>query len=262
MKLRVKERHIVIVTLICIGLILFWWKRASYERRMAAVVQEEMYEEDLPEDFDTIVEPEPELEEKPLPVAPLPVPDLPPPPSSVGVSQERLEQAFGQALRDAGTCLELKTGGGDAAEPTLENWMAVMRGEIGEPVIQTEDWSVIHLDVGGEKRRIRIEMDYGSDERVVRRLKYFKVDAAGNPGEQIALTKEQSEDPTETFIASLEKDGQTTAMEKMQRIYFQNGEEIVVTEKNNRVADIEMNRNGRSFRCQKMDSIESFCKCL
>lgn len=247
---------LIIVAALFLG---FWWKR-HHRAKPPPVIEETVEETDVPEipvQKNQIETADPDA---PAPVAAVPVT---PAPAPAGVSPERLSQMFTQALRDVGTCLGMKTAVADGSEPTLDTWMVGVRGETGEPVIQTEDWSTTHLDMAnGEKRAIKIEMDYGADERVVRRLKYFKLDAAGNPGEAIPLSREQTEDPTDTFIASLEGDGQVSGSEKLQRIYFQNGEEIIVTEKNGHVSEIEMNRNGKSFRCQKMDAAEGVCRCI
>lgn len=246
---------LIIVAALFLG---FWWKR-HHRAKPPPVIEETVEETDVPEiprqQVQAAAPDAPAPPGAPAPVA-APVPQI-------GVSTERQSQMFTQALRDVGTCLGLKTAVSEGSEPTLDMWMSGVRGETGEPVIQTEDWSSTRIDMAnGEKRAIKIEMDYGADERVVRRLKYYKLDATGAPGEAIPLSREQTEDPTDTFIASLEGDGQVSGSEKLQRIYFQNGEEIIVTEKNGRVSEIEMNRNGKSFRCQKMDAAEGFCRCI
>jgi hypothetical protein len=178
------------------------------------------------------------------------------------LSDAQIQEKFSKAVSDASTCLALKAGQGFAStmEPTLDNWLTLVKQDLGDQVLQTEDWSTINLVTGsGEKRKIRIEMDYSGNDRIVRRLKYYR----GDEGklEQIPLSAEQTEDPSETFIASLESDGQISSREVAQRIYFSGGEEILVTEKNSKISELTMSRNGRTFQCSLFDPNPQSCRC-
>lgn len=170
---------------------------------------------------------------------------------------------FASGVNQAATCLGLQfTAGSDQVEPTLDTWMGYVKPELGEPVLQSEDRSVVEIQTStGEHRQIRVEMDYTGEDRIVRRVKYTKVNPDGT-STPIPLSPEQAEEPSETFLASLESDGQVSRREKSQRIYFPNGEEIVVTERDGRISDLEMSRNGRSFRCKPEDSSPDACHCL
>lgn len=199
---------------------------------------------------------EPPPAAEPAPVAPTAAP------APAAMSSDQVRERFGQALRTMGPCLGLTTvPGGDRVEPTLDNFIQSVRGEVGESVLQTEDWSMAELTTSsGEKRILRVEMDYSGEDRIVRRVKYSRVNADGS-SEPIPLAPEQAEDPTETFIASLESDGQVQTREKAQRIYFGGGEEIVVTEKNGLIDEISMSRSGRLFRCRPSDPNPDSCAC-
>lgn len=202
----------------------------------------------------TLNDPKP-IEKPVVPLTPSKPDQLPPP-----VNPELAAAAFGSALQAMTSCLKLPAAGGGSADPTLDNWVNAVRSELGEPVIQTEDWNNIEIrTAAGETRIIRVEMDYSGEERIVRRLSYTKFGPQGK-SEEIPLDTQQTEDPSETFIASLEGDGQVVAREKSQRIYFGTGEEIVVTEKNGRVTEIEMSRNGRNFKCTGADT-SARCQC-
>lgn len=194
-----------------------------------------------------------------------PPPSTPAAPSvanNAAMTETQVRERFGRALNELGTCLGVKVlPPGSSAEPTLENWMETIKADLGEPVLQTEDWSTVDITTpSGERRRIRVEMDYSGADRIVRRVKYTRL-SGGEDGTVIPLTNEQSEDPSETFLASLESDGRVDSREKAQRIYFGGGEEIVVTEKNGRIADITMNRAGRGFHCNPSDPSPESCKC-
>ncbi|HRO66322.1 MAG TPA: hypothetical protein PL182_02020, partial [Pseudobdellovibrionaceae bacterium] len=67
--------------------------------------------------------------------------------------------------------------------------------------------------------------------------------------------------PSETFKATLESDGEVIEREKSQRIYYETGEEIVVTEKNGQIVEIDMNRQGKNFSCRPFDPAEGTCGC-
>lgn len=192
------------------------------------------------------------------PTAPAATPGSPAAPT---VNEEQIRERFTAALHEMGPCLGIKAQPpGNSLEPTLDNWMETIKGDLGEPVLQTEDWSMAEITTGsGEKRRLRVEMDYSGADRIVRRVHYSRV--TGETQEPIPLTTEQSEDPSETFLASLESDGTVTDRERAQRVYFGDGAEVVVTEKNGKIADITMNRSGHSFHCTPGDATQESCKC-
>lgn len=251
--------------LIAICVVAYWY----YDRRQTRVnsteVIEEEYEESTPtydnanrtrsqEDNEEI-----ELDDSEPPSTPAAEPY---PMTGQAPSEEAIRQRYTQSLREMTACLGLQPIGGEPADPNVESWVNSMRGELGEPVLQTEDSSSVDIQTSsGERRRILIEMDYSGEERIVRRVKYFKLNG-DQPGEAIPLAQEQAEDPSETFLASLEGDGQVTGREKNERVYFASGEEIVVTEQNGRVSNIEVNRNGRSFRCRPTDVNAPKCECV
>ncbi len=178
------------------------------------------------------------------------------------VDPSLVQAQFMEALKTLGTCLDIKNAiDTEQKEPRLENLVASVRNEIGDPVIRSEDWSNTLVTLpNGEQRRIRIEMEYDADDRIVKRLKYYKAEKDNLI--PIPLDNSNSTDPQDSFIASLEGEGKVAIREKGSRMYFQNGEEIVFVEKNDQIADIEMNRNGRTFKCVGLDSGRSTCSCL
>lgn len=185
------------------------------------------------------------------------------PPKAADVSDDEARAKFTRALRDLSACLAIKSEPVDGSEPRIENWLTAIRGDMGEPVLQTEDWSSAQIETpDGEKRVIKVEMDYSGEDRIVRRVKYSKVGADGEAGEPIPLSKEQTEEPSDTFLASLESDGKLINRERAQRLYFGGGEEIVVTEKDGRVYELDMSRAGHTFRCRPFDPDPNSCRCL
>lgn len=182
--------------------------------------------------------------------------------SQAEVDPAMVQAQFVEALKSLGTCLDVKNVvDSDQKEPTLDNLVASVRNEIGDPVIRSEDWSNTLLVLpNGEQRRIRLEMEYDADDHVVKRLKYYKLE--NDNLVPLPLENESSVDPQDSFIASLESEGKVATREKGSRMYFQNGEEVVFVEKNDRLADVEINRNGRTFKCVGLDSGRSTCSCL
>jgi hypothetical protein len=179
---------------------------------------------------------------------------------SAPLGDEQIRVAFSAAVKDIGPCLALQNPVGEGVEPTLEGITSTLRAEMGDIVLQTEDWSVVNLQTpDGEQRRIRVEMDYSGEDRVVRRVKYQRI-VAGDIVE-IPLSSEQAEDPNDTFMASLESDGQVQSREKAQRAYFAGGEEVVAQEKDGRLTSVDVSRNGKTFRCNLTEGTP-FCRCL
>ena len=170
---------------------------------------------------------------------------------------------FTEALTGAQTCFHFQNNlQATEGDPNLENWKNALRSELGEVVLEAEDWTNTHLVLpSGEKRRIRIESEVGEDNRITRKLKYAGVDKDDLPV-PINLPAEQTVDPNETFIASLEKEGQVTLVEKAERLYYSDGSEVMSVLRNNIVSEIEINKAGRSFHCWNLDKNNRQCDCL
>lgn len=168
---------------------------------------------------------------------------------------------FGQELQALGSCLQIHNSAGGEVEPTIANLNASIRSELGDMIAQADDWTNTHVILpNGEKRRIRIEIDSNGEESVVRRLKYFGVDKEDLPI-PISLTPEQSVNPSDAFVASLERDGQVTMREKGVHGVYSQGSQIYFAERNGVLTDIELSRNGRTFKCMDLSKEASRCRC-
>jgi len=185
-----------------------------------------------------------------------------PPPQPAGPPPEVL-RAFSQNLRALGTCLETpNTVPGDELEPNLQAVVDSVRGEWGESVIATEDWMQVEMQTPeGERRRLRVEMDFDSESQVQRKLKFMAVDPQGATS-PIPVPEEQAVEPSESLIASLESGNKILGREKFERIYFQNGEEIVARQADGLIVDLEVNRGPKTFKCSKMNELSSQCQCI
>lgn len=168
---------------------------------------------------------------------------------------------IGSMLNKLSECTEIKnTVPSSPVEPTLAAILESVQSELGEPVIRSEDWNTTEITLGdGSRRVIRIETVYEDDD-IIRRVKYYQVDN-GNliP---LELTSDQSNNPSDTFLASLEKEGSVTSRERSERVFFQNGEEVTYTEKDGKLANSEIIRAGKSLKCSDYGQSSFKCQCF
>ncbi len=182
--------------------------------------------------------------------------------AQVTISPELLQKNFSEALTQISRCLALKNVvSTNSAKPAELELLDLLKPDLTDPVIQTEDWQLTTVTLpNGELRKIKLETDYTNDENVTKVLKYFRVEADQSLS-LIPLPVEQTQDPSETFIASLEKDGSILSREKANRYYYQSGEELLVTEKNGQILNFEMTRMGRTVKCPDLSLANSQCSC-
>lgn len=177
------------------------------------------------------------------------------------VDLHKASEFFGQSLKQMAACVGLNNSvSGDRLDPSFENLLASVKSDLGDPILRSEDWVTWNMRAGNEERRIRIETDYSDSDQTSRHLLYFKVDKDGQPT-LIPLPNEQTKDPTEAFIASLQKDGEVYEEEKGERAYFESGQEMVLTEKNGKIDDLEFSNGSKTFRCAGILSSSPTCKC-
>jgi hypothetical protein len=176
---------------------------------------------------------------------------------------EKVRLNYAQKLRDLGTCLETRNSvPGDELEPSLQVLIDSVRGEWGESVINTEDWMQVEMQTPeGERRRLRVEMDFDNETQVQRKLKFMSVAQDGQTA-TIPISEDQAIEPSESLIASLESGNKILVREKFERIYFQNGEEIVARQKDGFISELEVNKGPKTFKCLKLNEEESDCKCV
>lgn len=208
-----------------------------------------------------------EAPQEPLAVAPVEETVQTPPVSVANTNQPvglnpTVMKIFSQKLRDLGACLETQNNvPGDELEPNLQTLIDSVRGEWGESVINTEDWMQVEMETPeGERRRMRVEMDFDTDTQVQRKLKLMTVAADGQTT-PIPVSEDQAIEPSESLIASLEAGNKILSKEKFERVYFQNGEEIVAKQKDGFLTEIEVNKGPKSFKCTKLTEESTDCQC-
>lgn len=161
-------------------------------------------------------------------------------------------------------CLGLSgaRGAGASTEPTMETLMDQLRPAMGESVNQVEDWTQTEIvDIDGVRTRVRVDYDYaGAGAEPMRRLSIYKINAYGMP-EIVSLTPDQADNPNEAYVHSLVEGKKVTGEEKSARLYFNNGEEVIVSMRNGYINTLNVTRGVRSFNCQNLDEERSDCLC-
>ncbi|RYZ80169.1 MAG: hypothetical protein EOP04_26380 [Proteobacteria bacterium] len=169
---------------------------------------------------------------------------------------------FGQRLQEIGDCIKVANTLNESAQPTLSELQASLRSNLGDFTSTSMEWKTVHMTLpSGEKRRLRIEVDVDSDQALSRRAQYYSVDADGLTT-PIPLSPEQEINPTDTFIAGLESDGEVTVLEEAHRGFYPGGVELYYVERNGQLSEIEINYQGKSSRCEDMEKPESHCRCF
>lgn len=180
------------------------------------------------------------------------------PSPSLNVTEKRL-QNFQSLLHKIGPCLELKNSLSlSSNEPKIDNLLSSLQGDLGDPVIRSEDWTSTEIETPSqEKKLIKIETNY-ENEDIVKKLKYFNVTNEGLI--PIDLSDEQTTEPTSTFLASLESEGKVIKTEKSERVFYQNGEEVLYTESNGLIEFIEISRQGKTLKCPSLEKSDCTCR--
>lgn len=173
-------------------------------------------------------------------------------------------EALQKAIQDMSACL------GTRIAPLEENqdftvgaFNDLILPFMGDSVTTTNEWATSDIQTsGGEIRRIYLEYKTDIMSDVATSLKYYSVAPSGEQKE-IPLTEEQTNDPNETLIASLEADGELLGKSRSQRAFFQNGGNVVTVERNGKLYSLDIPFSGKRFRCEGMDAAATLkCKCL
>jgi len=187
--------------------------------------------------------------------------ELPATPGSAATAQAP-QQLLGPHLKKIGECLGINNSLNDTAELSFAALDSSVQNELGGIIDKNLDWKNVHVTLAnGEKRRIRMEVEGVGEESSVMRLKYFGVDKEDLPV-PIPLPEDQSSNPSETYIASLEGDGEITLKEEAHRGVYTKGSELYYVERNGALSEFEIIHQGRSVKCQDLQSAQGTCNCF
>jgi len=169
---------------------------------------------------------------------------------------------LGPFLPQIGRCLGIRNSLNETAEMSLSALNSSLQNELGPLTENRLDWKNIHLTLPhGEKRRLRLEVEALSEESSGLRLKYYGVDKEDLPV-PLPLPPEQSLNPTDTLVASLEGEGQVTLREEAHRGLYPQGSEIFYVERNGALSEFEISHQGKSVKCQDLQTSEALCQCF
>lgn len=206
------------------------------------------------------------------------IPPPPPPQSSVEPTEDSSSTAgflptkmedpkrfeiFDKHLKEMAQCLKLKMNPLDPqSELSFETYNAVISPELGDIVTQETAWTVSDIRTkSGEVRRIHVQRGDDADDAGSRTLKYYAMDKDGSQKE-IPLPKEQTHNPSDSLIASLESDGELLGTSSARLIYYKSGDDSLVVERNGKIYSFELSHGAKVYRCTGADSAETMkCQC-
>jgi len=178
---------------------------------------------------------------------------------------QQVYKIFSEHLKAIGTCLEIKNSiDSDRVDPTFDNLVVSLRPALGEIVVQMDDWTQRDLkNNDGERKRLRTEVNYqdGGTSSPTKHVQLYKLNEQGLPELQ-SIDPEQSVNPSDAYIDSLKAGFETSLEEKGGRAYYQEGEELVMIERNGKLESVSITRNGKTASCTGLDSVKSNCQCL
>lgn len=176
---------------------------------------------------------------------------------------EPIQKLFAQHLKDMSQCLQIKNQvDRDQVEPTLDQLLESMKPAFGDVSVLTDDWTQTDLTYSdGITRRIRTEINYENPSNPTKYLYVYRMNDQGLP-ELEPISEEQSQNPSDDYIMSLEAGSNATLREKGGRAYFTGGEELIIIEKNSRLDSFTLTKNNKTFSCNSMTSAESNCQCF
>jgi hypothetical protein len=174
-----------------------------------------------------------------------------------------LYEAFNTQIADMAKCTNLEMGRIDkSAEINFETFNQAISQDLGDVVAQEEDWSTTDIRTPtGEIRRILIQTPPPGEGDGERKLKYMSLSPDGKT-KDIPVSQDQSDNPSDTLLASLESDGQIVGTSKANRIFYENGDDLYLSIRNGKVYSFTLNHEGKVFRCKGMDSGSTVkCSC-
>ena len=182
------------------------------------------------------------------------------------LSEEQLNEIqknFSNNIKRLGICLGIQPAvESEKMAPAFDNLATSLKSALGELVVRMDDWAQQDLKYAdGTVKRIRTEIEYQDNGNPIKRAQLYKVNEQGMP-EMQPLTAAESTDPSDEFLDSLRGAGQPILEEKGGRAYYQEGEELVLVEKNGKLQSFSLTKGEKTFSCMETDATTSNCQCL
>ncbi|HEX7674300.1 MAG TPA: hypothetical protein VF412_09015 [Bdellovibrio sp.] len=171
-------------------------------------------------------------------------------------------EALQKNFKDMSVCLNMKLGPFTQSDDmNFETLNTIIAPDLGDIVTTSDDWSATDIKTNsGEIRRIFVQNSANSNTESVRTVKYYVLQANGTQKE-LPLTKEQSVNPSDSLISSLEGDGQLVTKSVAKKVFYQNGDDLSVVERNGKIYSFGLAHDGKTFKCQGVDSGSVSCSC-
>lgn len=165
-------------------------------------------------------------------------------------------QVFHQQMAELSRCLGVSTNQQvENAGPTFFALNEALQNILGPSVSEVESWNSVDIrTASGELRRIVIE-NSGGDSGHGKTLQYFKV-GENEALQELPLSEEQSLNPSDSLIATLESDGDVQTRTVARQVYY-DGTIIYMLEKDGRLQSYEVRRDGKVFLCRT----DQVCLC-
>lgn len=187
----------------------------------------------------------------------------------LGVVEKKTEitpviaENFKNHLNKVLECIEpgKKSGLMAGVPPSFDNMIQVFNDNYGQYVVSLEDWTQSDLKMAdGTLRRVRVDTTYIGQASPERRISVFGLDAQGYP-QPVDIDAEKAQNPEDEFIKSFMVGSEPVLIEKSERVYFQNGEELILVERDGRVESMTFTGNGKTATCSGLDKEDSNCQC-
>lgn len=182
---------------------------------------------------------------------------------NAGPVRDQISKNFANHLKTIGTCLKINTGvERPEIEPTYDNLLISLRPAIGELVVQMDDWTQIDLqNPDGSRKRIRTEVNYENPNEPVKYAQLYNINDQGFPELQ-PVDPEKARNPSDDYINYLRGGANLVLDERGSRVYFQEGEEIVLVERSGIIESFSLTKNGKTVSCTGLDKVDSNCQCV
>lgn len=166
-------------------------------------------------------------------------------------------------LKDMSVCLNMEMGTlAEDEDFNVATFNRIISPDLGGIVTVTEDWQATDIKTGsGELRRIFLQNQSDAEGNITRTVKYFSVNSGGQQTE-IPLSGDQAKNPTETFLAGLESDGQLFSKSIARKYFYQNGDDLSLVERNGQIYYFELAHDKKIMKCSGLDSSKNMsCSC-
>lgn len=178
-------------------------------------------------------------------------------------SRDVIAKNFVEHLKTVGKCLGINNAiDHDIIDPTYDNLVVSLSPVIGNVVVQMDDWTQLDLqNPDGTRRRIRTEVNYENPNAPVKYVQLYNINDQGFPELQ-PVDSEKAHNPSDDYINYLRGGANLVLDEKGSRVYFQEGEEIVMVERSGVIESFSLTKNEKTISCTGLDAVNSNCQCV